>query len=129
MASLNKVQIIGNCGTDPEMRYTPNATAVANFAVAVNDKFGETETTEWFNVVVWKKLAESCNQYLSKGRQVYVEGRQQTKKWDSDDGQTHYKTELIASRVLFLGKRDDAPQADEVETPVQGELEPEDIPF
>ena len=123
MASLNKVQIIGNCGTDPEMRFTPNGTAVANFAVAVNDKFGETETTEWFNVVVWKKLAESCNQFLSKGRQVYVEGRLQTKKWDSDDGQTHYKTELIASRVLFLGKRDES------ETPVQDELEPEDIPF
>ncbi len=129
MASLNKVQIIGNCGTDPEMRYTPNATAVANFAVAVNDKFGETETTEWFNVVVWKKLAESCNQFLSKGRQVYVEGRQQTKKWDSDDGQTHYKTELIASRVLFLGKREEVIVSTEEADIVREEIEPEDVPF
>ena len=129
MASLNKVQIIGNCGSDIEMRFTPSGTPVADFSVAVNSKYGEEKTTEWFKVVVWKKLAETCNQYLSKGRQVYVEGRQQTQKWESEDGQMHYKTELIASRVLFLGKRDDAPQADGAETSVQDELEPEDIPF
>ena len=126
MASLNRVQIIGNCGSDIEMRFTPNGNPVADFSVAVNDKYGETETTEWFRVVVWQKLAETCNQYLSKGRQVYVEGRLQTKKWDSEDGQTHYKTELIASRVLFLGPREDSPAETE---PVQKELEPEDLPF
>ena len=126
MASLNRVQIIGNCGSDVEMRFTPNGTPVADFRVAVNDKYGEVETTEWFRVVVWQKLAETCNQYLSKGRQVYVDGRLQTKKWDSEDGQTHYKTELIASRVLFLGKRE---EADETDEPVQKELEPEDLPF
>ncbi len=131
MAGLNRVQVIGNCGTDTEMRFTPSGKPVANFSVAVNSKYGEQESTEWFKVVVWGKLAETCNQYLSKGRQVYVEGRQQTQKWDSDDGQTHYKTEVVASRVLFLGKREDNPQVDEAEAPVatQDELEPEDIPF
>ena len=126
MASLNKVQIIGNVGKDPEMRFTGNGTPVTSLSVAATEKYNDKETTEWFNVVAWQKLAEVCNQFLSKGKQVYVEGRQQTRKWDSDDGQTHYKTELIASRVLFLGKREDNP--DETE-PVEKELEPEDIPF
>uniref|UniRef100_A0A6M3LJL5 Putative single-stranded DNA-binding protein n=1 Tax=viral metagenome TaxID=1070528 RepID=A0A6M3LJL5_9ZZZZ len=113
MASLNRVMLIGNVGSEPEMRFTSSGNAVANFSVAVNDKVGEDEHTEWFKVVAWKKLAEICNQYLSKGRQVYVEGRLQTQKWDSEDGQTHYKTEVVANRVLFLGKRDEQEQSDE----------------
>lgn len=113
MASLNRVMLIGNVGSEPEMRFTSSGNAVANFSVAVNDKVGEDEHTEWFKVVAWKKLAETCNQYLSKGRQVYVEGRLQTQKWDSEDGQTHYKTEVVANRVLFLGKRDEQEQSDE----------------
>ncbi len=129
MANLNRVQIIGNCGSEPEMRFTPNGTPVADFSVAVNSKYGEEETTEWFKVVVWKKLAEVCNQYLSKGRQVYVEGRLQTQKWDSDDGQTHYKTEVIASRVLFLGKREETIVSTEEAGIVKEEIEPEDLPF
>ncbi len=125
MASLNKVMIIGNCGSDPEMRFTPSGNPVTSFSVAVNDKFGDTETTEWFNVVAWKKLAETCNQYLVKGQQVYVEGRQQTRTWDDKEGQKHYKAELIANKVLFLGKRkqEDAPTEDATTK------EPEDIPF
>ena len=129
MASLNKVQIIGNVGTEPEMRFTANGNPVTNFSVAVNEKYGETEHTEWFKIVTWQKLAETCNQFLVKGKQVYIEGKLQTRKWDSEDGQTHYKTEVIASRVLFLGKREDNPdEPNEVEAP-QRELEPEDIPF
>ena len=127
MASLNKVQIIGNVGKDPEMRFTGNGTPVTSFSVAATEKYNDKETTEWFNVVAWQKLAEVCNQFLSKGKQVYVEGRQQTRKWDSDDGQTHYKTELIASRVLFLGKREETNENYE-KTEVD-RLEPEDIPF
>ena len=126
MASLNKVQIIGNVGTEPEMRFTPNGNPVTSFSVAVNEKYGETETTEWFSIVAWGKLAETCNQYLSKGKQVYVEGRQQTRNWEGDDGQKHYKTELVASRVLFLGKREDSPQTEEAP---QQEIEPIDVPF
>jgi len=124
MASLNRVQIIGNVGTEPEMRFSPNGDAVVNFSVATNEKFGENEHTEWFRVVAWKKLAETCNQYLSKGRQVYVEGRLQTRKWEDNDGNTRYNTDLIANRVLFLGKREDNPQDDKAE-----EIDPDAIPF
>ena len=102
---LNRIEIIGNVGKEPEMRFTPSGKSVTSFSVAVNSKFGETETTEWFNIVAWNKLAETCNQYLQKGQQVFVEGRLQTRTWDSDDGIKHYKTEVIANRVLFLGKR------------------------
>ena len=127
MASLNRIQIIGNVGKELEMRFTPSGKPVTSFSVACNDKYGETETTEWFNVVAWNKLAETCNQYLTVGRQVYVEGRVQTHKWDDQEGQTHYKTELIANRVLFLGKREEGSMSDDNQ---QGEsLEPEDVPF
>ncbi len=123
MSSLNKVTIIGNVGGEPEMRFTGSGKTVVNFGVAVNDKFGEEEHTEWFSIVAWNKLAETCNQYLTKGRQVYVEGRQQTRKWDGEDGQTHYKTELIASSVVFLGKREN------IDKPAADELEPDDLQF
>ena len=112
MPGFNRVDIIGNVGKEPEMRFTPNGDAVADFSVAVNSKYGETETTEWFNVVVWKKLAELCNQYLSKGSQVFVEGRLQTRKWDNE-GVTHYKTELIANKVLFLGSKQEKQESKE----------------
>lgn len=121
MANLNRVEIIGNCGKEPEMRFTPNGSAVVSFSVAVNSKFGETESTEWFSVVAWNKLAETCNQYLNKGKQVFVEGRLQTRSWEDNDGQKHYKTEVIANKVLFLGQRK------QEETP--SGLEPDDIPF
>ena len=102
MSSLNSITIIGNVGSDPEMRFTPNSKPVANFSVAVNEKVGETEHVEWFKIVTWGKLAETCNQYVNKGMHVCVQGRIQTQTWDTD-GQKHYKTELVASKVLFLG--------------------------
>ena len=102
---LNRVEIIGNVGKEPEMRFTPAGKAVTSFSVAVNSKFGDKENTEWFSIVTWDKLAETCNQHLSKGQQVYVEGRIQTHKWEDDKG-THYKSEVIAGRVIFLGKRE-----------------------
>jgi len=105
MANLNRVEIIGNVGKEPEMRFTPTGKPVISFSVAVNSKFGESETTEWFSIVAWNKLAETCNQYLTKGQQVFVEGRLQTRSWEGDDGAKHYKTEVIANKVLFLGQR------------------------
>ena len=105
MASLNQVMIIGNVGKEAEMRFTPSGKPVTSFSVACNSKFGETESTEWFNIVTWNKLAETCNQYLTKGQQVFVEGRLQTRSWDDKDGVKHYKTEVIANKVLFLGQR------------------------
>lgn len=111
MASLNKVMIIGNVGRDPEMRYTANGTAQTLFSVAVNrnwrDGSGEwKEETEWFNIVTWRDLAERLAQSVTKGKQIYVEGRLQTRTWDDDQGVKHYRTELIANDVKMLGPRD-----------------------
>jgi single-strand DNA-binding protein len=108
MAGLNKVMLIGNVGKDPEMRYTANGSAVTNFTLAVNRNFtgsdGERrEETEWFDIVTWQKLAETCSQFLQKGKQIYVEGRLQTRSWEGQDGQKRYRTEVHAQTVLFLG--------------------------
>jgi single-strand DNA-binding protein len=105
--SLNKVMIIGNVGRDPEMRYTPNGSAVTSFSVAVSRRWTsqdgqQQDETEWFNVVTWNKLAETCSEYVKKGRSVFVEGRLRTRSWDGQDGQKHYRTELIAQDVRFL---------------------------
>ena len=135
MASLNKVMIIGNLGSEPEMRFTPNGNPVTSFRVATNRVYttpeGERkEETEWFAVVAWGKLAEQCNQFLTKGRLVYAEGRLHTRSWESQDGQKHYRTEIIASRVTFLDRQAAAPLPEEkTEEGEAGEIEPEDIPF
>lgn len=106
--SVNKVILIGRLGGNPEIRYTPGGAAVANFNIATsenwNDKSGQKqERTEWHRIVVWSKLAELCNQYLTKGRQVYIEGRLQTRQWDDKDGNKRYTTEVVANAVQFLG--------------------------
>src|ERR1700751_3695164 len=106
--SVNKVILVGRLGQNPEVRYTPAGAAVANFSVATNeswtDKSGQKqERTEWHRVVVWGKLAELCSQYLSKGRQCYVEGRLQTRQWQGKDNQTKYRTEVQARTIQFLG--------------------------
>ncbi len=128
---LNKCQIIGHLGADPEMRYTNNGTAVTTFSVASSRKYQggdgqQREETEWFRVVTWNKLAETCSQYLEKGRLVYVEGRMQTRSWEGDDGQKRYTTELIAQEVKFLsggnGQRASVSAND-------GDIEPDDLPF
>jgi single-strand DNA-binding protein len=135
MASLNKIMIIGNIGSDPEMRFTPNGNPVTSFRVATNWVYttpdGERkEETEWFSVVAWGRLAEQCNQFLAKGRRVYAEGRLRTHTWESQDGQRHYRSEIVANRVLFLDRRTTAPLSEEKgEEAGTGELEPEDIPF
>ena len=136
MAGLNKVMVIGNVGTDPEMRYTANGRAVTSFRVAANRSFttaeGERrEETEWFAVVAWQKLAEQCSQYLQKGRRVYVEGRLQTRSWDTPDGQRRFRTEVIADRVIFLDRAMGAPLPEEGESEtVEAETtEAEALPF
>lgn len=118
MASLNKFIGIGNAGQDAEMRYTANGDAVTTFSIAMNetwtDKAGQRqERTEWMSVVTWRRLAETCSQYVTKGKQVYVEGRIQTRSWDGNDGQKHYRTEVVADRVVFLGggNRDEQPDS------------------
>jgi single-strand DNA-binding protein len=111
---LNKVQLTGRLGADPEMRFTPQGHAVTTFRVASNRSWrsadGEShEDTEWFRVVAWNKLAEVCNQYLAKGARVYVEGRLQTRQWQEQDGQTRYSTEVIANDMIMLDSRRDIP--------------------
>ena len=112
MAGLNKVMIIGNLGRDPEIRYSQQGTAVVNFSVATTDTWFDKNTgqrqdrTEWHRIVVFGKQAEACEKYLSKGRQVYVEGKLQTSTYEKD-GQTHYATDIIANTVQFLGSRQD----------------------
>lgn len=106
--SVNKVLLIGRLGNNPEIRYTNTGTAVANFNLATsenwNDKSGQRqERTEWHRVVVWGKLAELCEKYLSKGRQCFVEGRLQTRSWDDKDGNKKYTTEIVAATIQFLG--------------------------
>ena len=155
MPSLNKVIIIGNIGGEPEMRFTPNGKPVTSFGVATNwmstTPDGERrQETEWFNVVAWNKLAEQCNQFLAKGRLVYAEGRMHTRTWESQDGQSHSRAEVIANKVIFLDRRGLAPLPEDKleeggipEDKLEGssstegksegsggaELEPDDIPF
>lgn len=106
--SLNKVMLIGRLGKKPEVKYTETGRAVCNFSVATSeswkDKNGEKkENTEWHNVVVWGKLAETCTQYLDKGRQTFIEGKMQTRSWEDENGFKRYTTEVNASSVQFLG--------------------------
>jgi single-strand DNA-binding protein len=139
----HKIIIVGNLGRDPEMRYTPKGTPVTNFSVATNRKWTNEdgslgEETTWFRISAWGKLGEVCNQYLSKGRQVFIEGRmnpdQQTggpRVWTGNDGQARASFEVVAETVKFLGSRGEqtglGPPSDLEEPPGLGEVE--DIPF
>jgi len=134
MLTLNKVMIIGNVGTDPEMRFTPNGNPVTSLRVATNRVYttpagDRKQETEWFTVVAWNRLAENCNQFLTKGQRVYAEGRLHTRTWDGQDGQRHSRTEIIANRVLFLDRQAVATTPGE-ETVAAAEPEAEeDFPF
>lgn len=143
MSGINKVMLIGRLGRDPEVRYTPDGAAVANFSIATSEQWKDKATgekkerTEWHRIVAFRKLGEICGEYLSKGRQVYVEGRLQTRSWEKD-GVTRYTTEIVASDVQFLGGRDsvnsDEPplntQASDTSGPPSGSNKiGDDIPF
>jgi len=134
MASLNKVMIIGNVGAEPEMRFSPDGKPVTSFRVATNRVYttpdGERrQETEWFSVVAWGKLAEQCNQLLSKGRLVYAEGRLRTRSWDDQSGQRHYRTEVIAERVTLLDRRDSTMPEDKTDKVAGEEAQEDDLPF
>ena len=116
---LNKIMVIGNLGTDPEMRYTPRGTPVTTFRLATNrvsrtENGEKTSETEWFTVVAWDRLGEQVNQQLSKGRRAYVEGRFRSRSWEGQDGQSRSVNEIVANSVLFLdqmGSQDESPQS------------------
>ena len=142
MASLNKVQIIGNLGADPEMRFTANGRAVTTLRVAVSRRYttqdGERrEETEWVRVVAWQKLAELASQYLAKGRSVYVEGRLQTREWDDKEGQHRYTTEVVAQDIQFLDRAESgnydggsaAPAGTSAGASATASVDPDDLPF
>ena len=108
--SVNKVILVGNLGKDPELRYTPSGAAVATFSLATTNPFKDKEgnkQTEWHNIVAWRQLAEICGKYLHKGKQVYIEGRIQTRSYDDRDGNKRYITEIVADQMQMLGGRDD----------------------
>jgi single-strand DNA-binding protein len=106
--SLNKVQLIGNLTRDPELRYTPQGTAVCDLGIATNRSWKPQDSAEWqeetelHSVVVWSKLAERCGEQLTKGKKVYVEGRLRTRSWEGSEGEKKYKTEIVADEVMFL---------------------------
>jgi len=139
MASVNKVILIGNLGRDPEVRYTPSGTAVANFSVATTENWtnreGEKQSrTEWHRVVAWGRLGETCGEYLSKGSQVYIEGSIQTNEWEDKEGSKRQTTEIRAWRMQMLGSRGSANVPPEADLGGNAELaakEPsdDDIPF
>jgi single-strand DNA-binding protein len=132
---LNMAQIIGHLGRDPEVRYTPDGAAVANLAVATNetwkDKSGEKqERAEWHRVVLFGKVAEIAAEYLKKGSLVYLQGRLQTRKWQADDGQDRYTTEIVAARMKMLGGKGDRDTRTANGKPVAPEPPfDDDIPF
>jgi len=141
---INKVILVGNLGRDPEIRYTPSGMAVANFSVATTEKWkdkqsGEMqERTEWHRIVAWGRLGEICGEYLAKGRQVYIEGKLQTRQWEKD-GVTRYTTEVVASEMKMLGSKtqgdgykpaEKSSSAQEYSgPPLAGSQDDDDIPF
>lgn len=138
---LNKAILIGNLGRDPEMRYTPSGVAVANFSIATSEtwtnKDGEKETrTEWHRIVAFGKLGEICGEYLAKGRQVYIEGRIQTRDWEDKEGIKRYTTEIVANQMIMLGSKDTTVASDSFGGPPPAESQSsisetpdDDIPF
>ena len=134
MVSVNKMTIIGNLGNEPEMRFTPGGRPVTSFRVATNWRYttpeGERkEETEWFTIVCWGRLAEQCNQFLTKGRLVYVEGRLRLRSWEGQDGQKRSRNEIVADRVKFLDRQAVAAAEIKPEESETGDIAPEDIPF
>ena len=138
MASINKVILIGNLGADPEVRYTPSGRAVANFRIATTENWtnkegGKEERTEWHRIVAWGRLGEICGEYLHKGKQVYIEGKLQTRSWEDRDGNKRFTTEIVAQTMQMLGpagREGRASTSDEkypVEEPVT--VPEDDIPF
>ena len=139
---INKAILVGNLGRDPEVSYTPSGMAVAKFSIATSERWKDKNTgemqerTEWHRITAFGRLGEICGEYLSKGRQVYIEGRIQTSSWEKD-GITRYTTEIIASDMKMLGTRGPAetyspsepPAGPEYAEPPRGETEDDDIPF
>lgn len=130
MSGVNKIILIGRLGREPEVKFTKDGKAVCNFSLAVTDRKGQ--EAEWFNIVAWEKLAELCGEYLNKGSQIYVEGRQKTETWDND-GEKKYKQIIIIYNMTMLGQSNSNEQSvggqgERGDNPAN-EFESDDIPF
>jgi single-strand DNA-binding protein len=133
MLGVNKVILIGNLGKDPDLRYLPSGEPVAKFPLATGarwkDKNGQMqERTDWHNIVVFKRQAEVCNEYLRKGSPVYIEGRIQNRSWEDKDGNKRYITEVVAQAVRMLGRKGE-PEEEVPEEVAETKTEDEDLPF
>ena len=133
MKSLNKVQLIGNLGKDPELKYTASGVAVANFSMATaeswKDEAGEQhDKTEWHNIVAWRKLAEICGEWLTKGKRVYIEGKLQTRSWEKD-GKKHYTTEIVAENMIMLDCATKKSEAESAQPEKELPGKESDLPF
>jgi single-strand DNA-binding protein len=143
MSGVNKVILVGNLGSDPELRHTPNGTPVANFRIATNEVFTNREgerdqRTEWHRIVAFGRLAEICGQYLKKGKQIYIEGRLRTREWEDQSGNRRFTTEINATQMVMLGRAGDAgfvPGEEPQESPPEesqakvGSDDDDDLPF
>jgi single-strand DNA-binding protein len=140
--SVNKVILVGNLGKDPELRYTPSGTPVCTFSIATSERYKDRdgqqqEKTEWHNVVTWRGLAEICGKYLAKGKQVYIEGKIQTRSYDDRDGNKRYITEIVADQMQMLGRVGDEgggyqrrePRQERVQNQSNRQDDFEDVPF
>ena len=133
MAGVNKVILIGRLGADPEVRYTSNGTPVANFRIATStvltNKQGEKEEkVEWHRIVAFGKLGEICGEYLTKGKQVYIEGRLQTRDWEDKEGNKHWVTEVVATNMQMLGSPPEQNKEEVPPEPIES-IPEDDIPF
>jgi single-strand DNA-binding protein len=130
LAGVNKVILIGRLGKDPEVRYTPSGTSVANFSMATSEEWKDRETgekqerTEWHRIVAWRRLGEICGEYLHKGSQIYIEGRLQTRSWEDRDGNKRYTTEIVAQNMQML-----SPVGKERSAEPMGQHYPEEEPI
>jgi len=137
MASVNKAILIGNLGQDPEIRYAPSGQAVTTFRIATTEKWRDKdgqmqERTDWHNIVCWGRQAEIANEYLKKGRPVYIEGRIQNRSYDDKDGNKRYISEIVVQRLQFLGGKPEGTQAPKQETEQPSPditTDDEDLPF
>ncbi len=137
--SINKAILIGNLGADPELKYMPNGDAVVNFRIATTESYKDKEgsqqkKTEWHRIVAFRRLAEICGEYLKKGKQVYIEGKIQTRNWEDNNGVKRYSTEIIAFSMQMLGRKDeyddtnvDQPEQDSKSKSLEGN--DDDLPF
>ena len=137
--SVNKVILIGNLGADPELKYMPSGDPVANFSIATTETYrdrdgNQQKKTEWHKIVAFRKLAEICGEYLKKGKQVYVEGKIQTRSWEDNSGVKRYTTEIVANQMQMLGRKDeyddvDSNQSSQSSDSQKVENNEDDLPF